>query len=137
MGSEMCIRDSHKLVRYPNFFLLHVDLHEPDFHKFDFLKIEQYVGKCLSYLLSEIFKRFASVNIVRNKYDSREKDCRPAKYIFRAILWKHYFVGAIINLFSTNGFIPNHFGNCTNDETISSGTDNMNNILTDHSDNNQ
>ena len=65
----------------------------------------------------------------------REKDCRPAKYIFRAILWKHYFVGAIINLFSTNGFIPNHFGNCTNDETISSGTDNMNNILTDHSDN--
>ena len=45
------------------------------------------------------------------------------------------FVGAIINLFSTNGFIPNHFGNCTNDETISSGTDNMNNILTDHSDN--
>ena len=46
------------------------------------------------------------------------------------------FVGAIINLFSTNGFsIPNHFGYCTNDETVSSGTENGNNILTDHSDN--
>ena len=78
------------------------------------------------------------MDILRNKYDSyviawSGEGVQTRQIHFPSHRLETLSVGAIINLFSTNGFsIPNHFGDCTNDEQVSSDTDNREEIKDDN-----